>query len=188
MPIQSDAELMRGVRQRREDSLEQLYDRHSRLVYSFALQACGDEMLAREVVQLVFTRLWTTRAEYDAGRGSFTNWLVTVTRRIAIDVLRRERRHRGTLEIEAADTRGGGDGFGDPVAAALRQDMQSELARASLALSVPQRRVIELLYWKGFTLQEIAEMGREPLGTVKNRLHQALKKLRGQLQSLREER
>ncbi len=187
MPIPSDAELMRQIREQRQDALELLYDRYVRLVYSFARKACGDESMAREVVQLVFTRLWTTRAEFDAGRGAFSNWLVTVTRNIAIDVMRRERRHRQTVSIDEWTGHGNEDEPGNPEAAALRRSAQSELARASRALSKAQQRVIELLYWKGFTLQEIAEMGHEPLGTVKNRLHQALKTLRRQLQGLREE-
>ncbi|MFD0670229.1 RNA polymerase sigma factor [Cohnella sp. GCM10027633] len=188
MTIPTDAELMRHIRDRREDALEQLYDRHSRLVYSFARKACADESLAREVVQRVFTRLWTTRAEYDASRGAFSSWLVAVTRNIAIDVLRSERRHRGTLAIEAAAGNSRDDEPGDPEAAAIRWSTRSELVRASRSLSGPQQRVIELLYWKGFTLHEIAEMGQEPIGTVKNRLHQALKTLRRQLQGMREER
>lgn len=188
MPLPTDAELMRLIRERDEGALEQLYDRYARLVYSFARRACSDEALAREVVQRVFTRLWTTRAEYDASRGAFSSWLVAVTRNIAIDALRSERRHRGTVPIEDAASLRRDDGIGDPEAAAIRRSTQSELARASRALSVPQQRVIELLYWKGFTLHEIAEMGHEPIGTVKNRLHQALKSLRRHLQSLREER
>lgn len=187
MPIPSDADLMRQIREQRKDALELLYDRYARLVYSFARKACGEESLAREVVQLVFTRLWTTRAEFDAGRGAFSNWLVTVTRNIAIDVLRRERRHRQTIPIEEWSGQSDDDEPGNPEAAALRSSAQSELVQASRALSRPQQRVIELLYWKGFTLQEIAEMGHEPIGTVKNRLHQALKTLRRHLQSLREE-
>lgn len=188
MPNPTDAELMRQLKERRQDALEQLYDRYARLVYSFARKACGDEGTAREIVQLVFTRLWTTRAEYDAGRGAFSNWLVTMTRNIAIDVMRKERRHQGALAIEAVRERGDDDERRDPEAAALRRSASSELADASRLLSAAQRRVVDLLYWKGFTLQEIAEMGQEPIGTVKNRLHQALKTLRRHLQSLREER
>ncbi|MFC5531938.1 RNA polymerase sigma factor [Cohnella yongneupensis] len=187
MPIPTDTDLMRQIREQRADALEQMYDRYSRLVYSFARRACAEETMAREVVQLVFTRLWTTRAEFDAGRGAFSNWLVTMTRNIAIDVMRRERRHQGALPIDAAVDRALDDEPGNPETAALRRSSHSELVRASRVLSESQQRVIELLYWKGYTLQEIAEMGHEPIGTVKNRLHQALKTLRRHLQSLREE-
>lgn len=187
MPIRSDGELMRHIRERRRDAFEQLYDRHARLVYSFARRACGDETLAREVVQLVFTRLWTTKAEFDAGKGSFTSWLITVTRNITIDVLRRERRHQAIVPIEDYSERQGLSRSDDPESVLLHHSRHSEIALAARRLSETQRRLIEMLYWKGYTLQEIADMGGEPVGTVKNRLHQALKTLRRHLQGLREE-
>lgn len=187
MPIRSDGELMRHIRERRRDAFDQLYDRHARLVYSFAKRVCGEEALAREVVQLVFTRLWITKAEFDAGKGSFTSWLITVTRHIAIDVLRKERRHRGAVPIEEFTERPAESGSNDPETVLIHNSRHSEIATAARSLSVTQQRVIELLYWKGYTLQEIAEMGGEPVGTVKNRLHQALKTLRRNLQGLKEE-
>jgi RNA polymerase sigma-70 factor (ECF subfamily) len=188
MPNPSDGELMRELREGRRDALTELYDRHARLVYSFATRLAGSESLAREIVQLVYTRLWTTKAEYDSSKGAFTSWLITMTRHIAIDVLRRERRHRNMVSIDEMNESVGSSLTDNPEFVHERSDQQSAIATASRRLSVPQRRVIDMLYWKGYTLQEIAEMGGEPVGTVKNRLHQALKTLRRHLQGLREER
>ncbi|MFC5467595.1 RNA polymerase sigma factor [Cohnella suwonensis] len=188
MPIRTDGDLLRQIRERSQDAMEQLYDRYARLVYSFARRVCGNEALAREVVQHVFTRLWTTKAEYDAGKGAFQSWLITVTRRIAIDIVRRERRHQAAMPIEEIQERADSAGQDDPETAAMQNAERSEIASAAKRLSEPQQRVIELLYWKGYTLQEIANMGGEPVGTVKNRLHQALKKLRLHLMEMKEER
>lgn len=187
MPNRSDGELMRHIREGRREALTQLYDRHARLVYSFAVRVSGDEALAREIVQLVYTRLWTTKAEFDSGKGTFTSWLITMTRNISIDVLRRERRHQSMVSIDEWNETPGSTDSNDPETILMHSDRQKVIARASRRLSQPQQRVIELLYWKGYTLQEIAQMGGEPVGTVKNRLHQALKTLRRHLQGLREE-
>jgi RNA polymerase sigma-70 factor, ECF subfamily len=188
MQTQTDGELMRDIRLQHRDALELLYDRYARLVYSFAMRAAGSETLAREIVQLVFTRLWTTRAEYDAAKGTFVSWLLTITRNLSVDVIRRERRHAGNVPIEDWDEGSTIASGNDPESDVIRRAEHSEVTAAASRLTVPQRRVIELLYWKGYTLQEIAVMGGEPVGTVKNRLHQALKTLRRHLQSLREER
>jgi RNA polymerase sigma-70 factor, ECF subfamily len=188
MPNSSDGELMRLVREGRRDALTELYDRHARLVYSFATRVAGNESLAREIVQLVYTRLWTTKADYDSSKGTYTSWLITMTRHISIDVLRRERRQRSMVSIEEVNETVGGHNADNPEDVLERSDQRSAIATASRRLSIPQRRVIEMLYWKGYTLQEIAEIGGEPIGTVKNRLHQALKTLRRHLQGLREER
>ncbi len=178
---------MRHIREGRKEALEQLYDRYARLVYSFAVRFSGDEALAREIVQLVYTRLWSTKAQYDPGIGAFTSWLITVTRNISIDVLRRERRHQNKVSIDELDDAPGRSASNDPETMLLRNDRQKAIATASRRLSEPQQRVIELLYWKGYTLQEIAQMNEEPVGTVKSRLHQALKTLRRHLQGSREE-
>lgn len=188
MPSQTDSELMRLIRLKRREALESLYDRYARLVYSFAVKASGSEALAREIVQLVFTRLWTSRAEYDAAKGTFVSWLLTITRNIAIDVLRRERRHAANVPIERIDDRLDAADSEIPEALLVRRSEYSEVAAAASRLTPQQRRLIELLYWKGYTLKEIAEMGGEPVGTVKNRLHQALKTLRRNLQDFWEER
>jgi len=187
MPTHTDGELMRLIRLKRRDALEHLYDRHAKLVYSFARRASGNETLAREIVQLVFTRLWTTSAEYDTARGSFVNWLITVTRHIAIDVMRRERRHAANVPIAWIEETAQAGLSEHPESELIRKSELSEVAAAAMRLTAPQRRVIELLYWKGYTLQQIADMGGEPVGTVKSRLHQALKTLRRQLQGVREE-
>ncbi|MCD9020967.1 RNA polymerase sigma factor [Cohnella silvisoli] len=187
MPNHSDGELMRQLREGRRDALAELYDRHVRLVYSFAVRVAGSESLAREIVQLVFTRLWATKAEYDSSKGAYTSWLITMTRHISIDVLRRERRHQAMVPIDDINESYGSLNSDNPESVFIRSDQQSVIATASRRLSQPQRRVIELLYWKGYTLNEIAEMGGEPVGTVKSRLHQALKTLRRHLQGLREE-
>lgn len=184
----TDGQLMRQIRERRREALETLYDRHIRLVYSYALRMAGEEALAREIAQTVFTRLWTTRAEYDAEKGAFAAWLVTITRNIAVDVLRRERRHRSPLSMEALIGRPGETRPEDPEPALLLKAERAAVATAARKLSEPQRRVVELLYWRGYTLQEIADLGGEPVGTVKSRLHQALKTLRRSLHGLREGR
>lgn len=188
MPTHTDGELMKLIRMKRREALEQLYDRYGKLVYSFAMRAAGNEALARDIVQLVFTRLWTTRAEYDAAKGSFVSWLLTVTRNIAIDELRRERRHSADTPMERVAEQLEAPEAYNPETDLMRKSAASEVAIASRQLTAPQRKLIELLYWKGYTLQQIAEMNGEPLGTVKNRLHQALKTLRRHLQSHREER
>ena len=187
MPEQNEVELLRRIRDRQRDALEELYDRYAKLVYSFARRATGDESLSREVVQLVFTRLWTTQAVYDADKGAFANWLIAMTRNIAIDVLRRERRHRQTVPIDELTPASAENRADDPESGAIRRQEYSEMRAAARRLSHPQRQLIELLYWRGYTLREIAEMGGEPIGTVKNRLHQALRTLRRYLQGMREE-
>ncbi|MFK7697709.1 RNA polymerase sigma factor [Paenibacillus sp. HJGM_3] len=184
----SDEQLMRMVRDKQGEALEMLYDRYAKLVYSFAMKSTPDAQLAKEVVQLVFTRLWTTESGYDAKKGLFVNWLLTITRNIVIDQLRQARNQPAVVPFEPSAWESLPDHLQlHPEAAVSRTWLKERLAEASRALTDRQLQLIRWLYWEGYTLSEIAERSGEPLGTIKNRLHQALKLLRKQMASVREE-
>jgi len=188
MQNRSDVELMRLVQQRQREALEVLYDRYVRQVYSFALRSAGNEASAREVVQLVFTRLWTTGASYDPHKGKFTSWLLTITRHITIDIIRRERRQIVSMHLSEEHWNQIPDTKQDTPEDALVHKSESERIRSAFRyLSDPQRHLVELLYWQGYTLSEIAESCNQPLGTIKSRLYQTLRVLRQYLLVAKEE-
>jgi RNA polymerase sigma factor (sigma-70 family) len=182
MHNQSDMELMRLIRQRQREALEELYDRYVKLVYSFALRSMGTEATAREVVQLVFTRLWTTGASYDSQKGTFVSWLLTITRNITIDLLRQERRQIDAVYlstehwVQLPDT-----SYLTPEDEIIKKSESERIRAAFRYLSDAQRNLVELLYWQGYTLSEIAETSEQPLGTIKSRLYETLRILRQHL-------
>jgi len=179
----TEYELMLLVKHKRQEALSVLYDRFASLVYSYALRSVRDEQAARDIVQSVFVRLWTTESDYDADKGKFTNWLITVTRNITTDWLRKQRRHtEGTVAYTAEElARIPGDEDASPEASAERESLKGQIRNAYRHLTGPQIELLEHFYWQGFTLRELAARYGEPLGTVKNRLHQALKILRRHL-------
>jgi RNA polymerase sigma-70 factor (ECF subfamily) len=188
MQLKSDAELMQLVREKHRPALEELYNRYVRLVYSFALKVTGDDQAAKQIVQSVFTRLWTTEAGYQPDKGPFANWLFTITRNIAIDYLRREKRERATTTIKPeqweqipADSRS------NPAEVVTHKLLREQVQKAYRFLSPSQAELIHSLYWEGYTLGEIARMRSEPIGTIKSRLHQTLKILRHRLTAEMEE-
>ncbi|QYR21915.1 sigma-70 family RNA polymerase sigma factor [Paenibacillus sp. sptzw28] len=184
----SDYELMLLIRSKRQAALSILYDRYASLIYSFAWKALKDEPAARDIVQSVFMRLWTTESEYDPGKGRFTSWLLTITRNITTDWLRKQRRDKAGLvpyvpeeleRIPDANT-------ASPEERAERESVKEQIRSAYCHLSKQQIMLLEHFYWQGYSLSELAAIYNQPLGTVKNRLHQALKILRRHL--LAEER
>lgn len=182
MQTRSDADLMQLVMQKHRPALEELYDRHIKLVYSFALKATRNEQQAKVIVQAVFTRLWTTEKGYDTEKGHFINWLLTITRHIAIDHLRKEKRERVVIPIDDARWEAISDHpVNDPAEVVSRKLIREQVERAYRYLSKSQIELIQSLYWEGYSLSEIAKMRNEPLGTIKSRLHQTLKILRNHL-------
>jgi RNA polymerase sigma factor (sigma-70 family) len=176
----SDSELMRLVIGKNREALEELYERYVRLIYSFAMKSIKEETKARATVQAVFTRLWTTEKGYNESKGAFPNWLVTITRNCIIDESRKEKRHQDNIQLEPDEWQQMtdiSDGY-HPEKAFMHKVKKEQIRQAFKWLSDNQVQLLQLLYWEGYSLKEIAELKKEPLGTIKSRLHQALKTLR----------
>ena len=169
------------------EALEQLYERYSILVYSVALRILRDQVLAEDVTQEVFLRLWRRAQSYDPARGRFVSWLMSITRNRAIDEQRRLSRRLRLEETggDAAESVPTVDHFDDPQLAAAIGDERAAVRAAMQTLPPAQRRVIELAYFGGLTQTEIAALTSTPLGTVKTRVRLAMSKLRVTLHEIR---
>jgi RNA polymerase sigma-70 factor (ECF subfamily) len=162
------------------EALAELYDRHSRLVYSLALRIIRDQGEAEDIVQEVFSQAWRQAARYEARRGNVVAWLLNLTRSRAIDRLRGrqsrpEAASEGLLAIDIPD-------LAMPVDDQLSLEGRASRVRSAMKeLSVLQRVAIELAFYEGLTHAEIAERLELPLGTVKTRIRQGLLKLKDRL-------
>src|ERR1700722_6974443 len=97
----ADAVLMAGIRSRDSQSLAQLYDRHSSMVFALCVRMLRDRDEAEDVMLEVFWELWDRAERYDASRGSPLTYLLRVTRSRLIDRLR-ARRSRQKAERASA--------------------------------------------------------------------------------------
>lgn len=170
-----------------ERALGELYDRYGGMAYSLACAIVGEHADAEEVVADAFAQIWRSAAGFDPARGSVAAWIATITRTRALDLVRSRTRRARVLEDAAVVTDEGETLVLAPTLEAADRGAElsetSAIVQRSLAeLSAPQRRVIELAYFGGFSQSEIAAQLSEPLGTVKTRMRAALEKLR---QSLR---
>lgn len=176
-----DEELAARLAARDALALTELYQRHSRAVYSLALRMLGDREAADELVQDVFLRVWHHPERYLADRGRFVTWLLSVAHHRAVDMLRRRRVQRPTANGDVAELSADGVAPDDAVAdAEERRAVRDALA----TLPEGQRRSLELAYFEGLTQSEIAARLGEPLGTIKTRIRLGMLKLREQLRGL----
>jgi len=157
--------------------LEALYDRHSTAIYSLALLIVRDVAEAEDVTQEVFAQVWSQAGRFDGARGSVAAWVLMIARSRALDRLRRK---------QAVLKPGPGDDvlaeLPDPtpsVEVVAANDQEARAARAAVAeLPLAERTAIELAYFEGLTQSEIAERTGTPLGTVKTRIRNALRRVR----------
>jgi RNA polymerase sigma-70 factor (ECF subfamily) len=173
-----DEQLMQQVGEGSTQALGQLYDRYGRLAYSHARRICADQGLAEDVVQEVFLALWRDPHRFDQSRGRFSSWLLAVAHHKAVDAVRREssaRRH--TVPASAADERSVPAGPGADQAA-LGSVVTGQVRDALGQLPDEQRRAIALAFYGGYTQREVAAITGVPLGTVKSRMYNGVRRLR----------
>jgi RNA polymerase sigma-70 factor, ECF subfamily len=186
--VASDERLIGLLGRRDVKALEALYDRYGDYVYSVSLRVVGDVQLAEDIAQEVFLRLWRRPDLFDAARGRFVTWLLSIARNRAID----ERRSRGrrfrheTPPGVASEELLASVPAADPGDTAVMSDDRIVVQRALSSLPPEQRLAIELAYFGGYTQQEIAYGLHQPLGTVKTRIRLGLQKLRAVLIDQRE--
>ncbi|ASI36361.1 MULTISPECIES: sigma-70 family RNA polymerase sigma factor [Exiguobacterium] len=173
MHTQSDESLYHQMRGGDEQALETLYDKYERLLFSFAHRFTNNDRLSEEVIQEVWMKIWNGRVDFNTEKGKFSSWVLTITRNAALDCLRREKR-QPTIEIEERD-----GGFDEPVErTVVERETASEVREAVQALKPEQQELIELVYFKGLTQQQISDQLELPLGTVKTRIRSAIQALR----------
>lgn len=187
MPSANDSSPVLLGRIARGDStaLALAYDQFGRAAYAVALRLLASPDEAEEAVQDAFKALWTHAGELVHRDSNLMAWLVTATRRRAIDSLRKRRRRipgAAQLNEAQADRVGSVPGEGPTAGDELEQREQAERVRKALgSLPVEQAEVVRLAFFSGQTHQEIAERLVLPLGTVKSRLRYALVKLQGMM-------
>jgi RNA polymerase sigma-70 factor (ECF subfamily) len=179
----SDAELIELVANGEARALEVLYDRYSRVVYSFALRIVGDSQLAEEILQEVFFRVWQQGSGFQSNRGSLITWLLSITHNLAIDEVRKRNRRPQKADSEDPELvlSGMADESTDIEQEVWLSGVRTAIVEALDRVPKEQRVVIELAYFRGLTQREIAETLGQPLGTVKTRMRLGLQKLREQL-------
>jgi RNA polymerase sigma factor (sigma-70 family) len=178
-----DRALVARVTEGDSGALEAIYARYGRACYGLARRILVDEQLAQDAVQEVFLTVWKDASRFDASRGGFSTWLLSMTHHKAVDSVRREenlRKRRTTaegLELREDD----GPRVEDEVWSRLRRGRVRE---ALATLPEPQREALTLAYFGGYTQREIAGLTSTPLGTVKTRMLAGMRRMKDSLDGL----
>jgi RNA polymerase sigma-70 factor (ECF subfamily) len=155
-------------------SVGALYDRHAAALLAVSVRILRDRADAEDAVHDAFVQMSARAAQYAAERGSVVAWLVTLTRNLCIDRVRRRDRRRHLAQAAMA---------GEPVAiepAALYVEgaARDAIHRALAALTHEQRETLQEIFFEGKSMPEVAAAQGVPLGTIKSRVARALAKLR----------
>ncbi|HEX7316480.1 MAG TPA: sigma-70 family RNA polymerase sigma factor [Pyrinomonadaceae bacterium] len=171
----SDAELVRAIARGDEQAFASLYRRYSSTLLGFLIRILDSLPEAEDVLQEVFVHVWQRAADFDETRGRVFTWLATIARSRAVDRMR-AKGTRSRLEGEASLERQGD--VADAVDDAIKTEQREVLLDALDTIPEGQRDALLLAYFEGLSQSEIAERTGTPLGTVKTRTREGLRKLR----------
>jgi RNA polymerase sigma-70 factor (ECF subfamily) len=176
----SDEALLAGLATGDRDATAGFVRRFQSRVYGLALTILGDAHAAEDIAQETFVRAWRHASSYDARRGQVSSWLLTIARNLALDRARltRARPVDPDLLISQLDREAGTARIDDPARVADRERLRDLL----VALPQEKRRALVLATYFGRTAQEIAELDGAPVGTVKTRIRDGLRKLRARME------
>jgi RNA polymerase sigma-70 factor (ECF subfamily) len=142
----------------------------------YASRLLGDPETARDVVQDTFVRLCAS--DFAAIDGHLAEWLFTVCRNRALDVVRKEHRMTQLREEQVVRCLSPEP---DPLAVTLRQDLCGKVVELLEALPANQREVVRLKFQNGFSYQEISRISGHSVSNVGYLIHAGIKALRLQL-------
>src|ERR1700758_2997181 len=153
-------------------AMRTLFARHRVSLYRWLLRLVRDEALAEDLLSDVFLDVWRQAAAFEA-RSSVSTWLLAVARYKALSA----RRRRTDAELDEEITSRVADPADDPEVV-LQKKTRAELLRHFLARLSPEHgEVIDLVYFHGKSVKEVAEIVGIAEATVKTRMFYARKKL-----------
>ena len=181
-----DELLMAAVQQERTEGLNELYRRHSPTIRAVISRVLHNEQSVEDLLQEVFLEVWRLAGRYSSEKGKALGWIITRSRRRAIDRLRREQAYSRVEERYQKETEQQPEAWtqvqgSDDVETA---DLRRVLAGIIKTLPEAQRVAVEMAFYKGMSQREISNQTGIALGTIKTRLELALKKISFKLKEL----
>jgi RNA polymerase sigma factor (sigma-70 family) len=170
----TEGELINLLLQKNRQGFDYLYRQYSGALYGIVCKVITDEQTAHDVLQEVFVKIWNNIDKFDPAKGRLYTWMLNLARNSAIDKLR----SKGEIMKGKIHT---GEDIVYKQAGNLKTEQQTDAIglRGIVATLKPEHQsIIELAYFKGYTLDEISKTLDVPLGTVKTRMRKALSLLR----------
>jgi RNA polymerase sigma-70 factor (ECF subfamily) len=168
----SDETLIARIAQRDQLAMRALVLRHQTALYRWLKRIVLDEALAEDLVSEVFLDVWRQAATF-AGRSSVSTWLFAIARYKALSA----RRRRTDAELDEDAALCIPDPADDPETSLLKKDRSARIGQLLRNLSRKHREVLDLVYYHGKSVREVAEITGTAEATVKTRMFHARRQL-----------
>jgi RNA polymerase sigma-70 factor (ECF subfamily) len=171
-PNRLDELLLQSIAAGDKCAMRVLFQRHNLRIYRFVLRLVGNTALAEDIVSEVFLAVWRGAGRFKA-ESQVTTWLLAIARHKAISVLRR----RAEAQLDDHTAAAIVDPRDDPETRMHKQDRSETIQKCLARLSPSHREIIDLIYYHGKLVRDVAQIVGVPEGTVKTRMFHARKQL-----------
>ena len=169
-----EGKLLIELKERKSISFRKLYTLYSSSLLGIIMRVIPSTEIAEDILQDTFVKIWKSIDLYDANKGKLFTWMSSLARNSAIDY-RRGKSFAKSCKNEDIDSVFSQVDLFHPV----RYNTDAIGVREMMCvLSEPQKQVLDLVYFHGYTQAEVSDELQIPLGTVKSRIRLAVKELR----------
>src|ERR1043165_2234551 len=182
-----DGALMNRVALKDSEAFARVYDKYKQKVFAVIVRVVKHEDDAKELVQDVFLQIWKKADYFVAAKGSLAGWVIAIAHNIALNHIRlrtfknRTLEEKYTYEEFARFLSPKTIDYTTPLDQSIETETASQLQALIDALPLAQKMAITEAYFNDQSQREIVKRYNVPLGTVKTRLHQGVKKLRNSM-------
>lgn len=160
-------------------AFEKLVEQHYARIYNIALGIMGNSHDAEDAAQNVLIKIYRAVGDFKF-QSKFSTWIYRITANVCMDELRKRKRTAAISSDSLTDDALGAD-YDTPEAHALSRESVSDLRSAINGLKDEHKRVIVLRDINGFSYEEIADITKCSVGTVKSRINRARAALKNTL-------
>jgi RNA polymerase sigma-70 factor (ECF subfamily) len=183
----SDEDLLNAYRVDRSPRIfEQLVRRYERELYAFLRRFLGDEQYAEDTFQATFVTVHQRLDQFEEGR-RFRPWLYAIATNKAID-LKRHLKRRSTVSLDATHADHGSETPSSlstsiasreptPFEAAFKNETRHQVSELLSQQPESMQVLLQMVFFQGMKYAEISDALGIPVGTVKSRVFNAMRKL-----------
>jgi len=167
-------QLIAQLQEGNERAFERIYQLYSESIFGIIYTITRDKSVSEEILQDVFLKIWDKAPSYNPEKGRFFTWILNIARNASIDKIRSKDFKNKQLNLKS-------DNFVDILEAKSNQNSKIDAIGLQKYIDILEpvcKKLIDLLFFKGFTQKETAEKLNMPLGTVKTRNRVCIDKLR----------
>lgn len=173
----TDQQIMEMIQSHIHRGLALLHTRYAALLRTMSMKVLHNEADAEDLLQDVFMEIWDRAASYNPHMGQPLAWIATLTRRRAIDRLRKRETYSRVEDRFAEECVCHSESWTHVHEDASHSEQAAHLQAALATLPEAQRLALHLAFQEQMTQREIAVHTGVPLGTIKTRLELGLRKM-----------